>query len=110
MLKDWKYYGAWRRGSNKVRTCCMRLIVDGGSRTNVDAPQNGSQEEDLPLFVEDDMSDFDVDEILGGQNANEPAAENGEREKEVTAGEGQSNTRDEFEDEMDAMMDMDDLF
>lgn len=87
----------------------MGLIVDGVSGTIVDAPENGSQEEDLPLFVEDDMSDFDVDEILGRQKANETTTENGGHEKEVAEGEGQFNTRDEFEDEMDAMMDMDDM-
>jgi hypothetical protein len=56
------------------------------------------------------MSDFDMDEILGTQKPNETNTGNGGSEKEIAANETRENTRDEFEDEMDALMDMDDLY
>jgi hypothetical protein len=66
--------------------------------------------EDEPLFVDDDMSDFDMDEILGTQKPNETNTGNGGSEKGVVVSETRGNTRDEFDDEMDALIDMDDLY
>ena len=71
-------------------------------------------EDDEPLFV-DDMSDFDMDEILAGtQRQIETAA--GETHINGMAAGGtnkddaaKSVDRDEFEDEIDAMNDMDDF-
>jgi hypothetical protein len=60
--------------------------------------------------VEDDMSDFDMDEILGTQKPKEINTGNGESEKGVAATETRENTQDEFDDEMDALIEMDDLY
>jgi hypothetical protein len=60
--------------------------------------------------VDDDMSDFDMDEILGTQKPNETNTGNGGSEKEIAANETREDTRDEFEDEMDALIDMDALY
>jgi len=72
-------------------------------------------EDDEPLFV-DDMSDFDMDEILAGTQKQGETASTGETRTEAM-GAGETNKddsaklveRDEFEDEMDALNDMDDF-
>jgi replication fork protection complex subunit Csm3/Swi3 len=64
--------------------------------------------EDEPLFVDDDdMSDFDMDELLGTQKQRE-TMEAGKSSDDVAA--AKSAEKDEFEDEMDAMKDIDDFF
>ena len=55
----------------------------------------------------DDMSDFDMDDIMGSQEPRDPK-QNDETNKAATP--PSSATRDEFEDEMDAMNGMDDLY
>jgi ribosomal protein L12E/L44/L45/RPP1/RPP2 len=70
---------------------------------------------DEPLFVED-LSDFDMDEILVGTQKQSETRTSESGTDEVVAGEtgknesGKSVERDEFEDEMDAMNDLDDFF
>ena len=64
--------------------------------------------EDEPLFVDDDdMSDFDMDELLGTQKQRE-TMEAGKSSDDVAA--VKSAERDDFEDEMDAMKGIDDFF
>ena len=60
---------------------------------------------DEPLFVDDDLSDFDMDELLGTQKPTEAVEE--EKANEEVA---RSAERDEFEDEMDAMKDIEHFF
>ena len=62
------------------------------------------------MFV-DDMSDFDMDDIMGSQEppkAQEPKQADENDKSVVTA--TTATTRDEFEDEMEAMGEMDDLY
>ena len=77
---------------------------DGGGQREVE----GTKEEDEPLFVDDDMSDFDMDELLGTQKPTETTAA-GETTSERD-GAAKSIEQDEFEDEMDAMKDIGDFF
>ena len=64
--------------------------------------------EDEPLFVDDDdMSDFDMDELLGTQKQTETMEAGKSNDDVATA---KSAEKDEFEDEMDAMKDIDDFF
>jgi replication fork protection complex subunit Csm3/Swi3 len=72
--------------------------VDGTKEKNV---------EDEPLFVEDDMSDFDMDELLGTQKQTETTTEEKTSED---VGVVKSTEQDAFEDEIDAMRDIDDFF
>jgi len=68
-----------------------------------------SAEEDEPLFVDDDnMSDFDVDELLGMQKQTE--AMEGEKTDGDAGAAKSSPEQDEFEDEMDVLKDIDDFF
>jgi hypothetical protein len=74
------------------------------------AERNGTAGLDEPLFV-DDLSDFDMDDILQGtQKEGETSTgattidETRKDESAKTAG------RDEFEDEIDAMNDMEGFF
>ena len=72
-------------------------------------------ENDEPLFV-DDLSDFDMDEILAGSQKQSETRTGEMGTDGVVAGETNKDEsakfveRDEFEDEMDAMNDMDDFF
>jgi len=72
-------------------------------------------EDNEPLFVED-LSDFDMDEILAGSQKQSETRTGAKGTDGVVAGEinknesGKSVERDEFEDEMDAMNDMNDFF
>jgi replication fork protection complex subunit Csm3/Swi3 len=74
----------------------------------VEGTKEKDGEEDEPLFVDDDMSDFDVDELLGTQKPTETTAV-GETTSEV-GDDAKSIEQDEFEDEMDAMKDIGDFF
>ena len=71
-------------------------------------------EDDEPLFV-DDMSDFDMDEILAGTQRQIETAAGETRINGMAAGgtnkddAAKSVDRDEFEDEIDAMNDVDDF-
>ena len=67
--------------------------------------------EDEPLFV-DDMSDFDMDDIMGSQEPLKPLkplkqAADTDSSPVPT---GNSARQDDFEDEMEAMGEMDDLY
>jgi hypothetical protein len=70
---------------------------------------NPKPSEDEPLFV-DDLSDFDMEEILQeSRKATEKAAD-GEMTKEISTQEPSNTVElDEFEDEMDALNDVADL-
>src|SRR5277367_6250783 len=84
---------------------------EGGGSSGEQRDVEGTKErnvEDEPLFVEDDMSDFDMDELLGTQKQTETTAV-GETTSEGD-GAAKSIEQDEFEDEMDAMKDIGDFF
>lgn len=72
-------------------------------------------ETDEPLFV-DDLSDFDMDEILAGSQGQSESRTGETGTDGVVAGETNKDKstkfveRDEFEDEMEAMNDGDDFF
>jgi hypothetical protein len=68
------------------------------------ASVTAATEKDEPLFV-DDFSDFDMDEILQGTQTE---TMNGDTQKDNGA--AKPVERDDFEDEMDAMNDIDGLF
>jgi ribosomal protein L12E/L44/L45/RPP1/RPP2 len=73
------------------------------------------ENDDEPLFV-DDLSDFDMDEILAGTQKQNETRTGEAGTDEVVSDEtnmnesGKYGEKDEFEDEMDAMNDMDDFF
>jgi hypothetical protein len=81
---------------------------DGGGEGEVEGTKEKNAEEDEPLFVDDDMSDFDMDELLGTQKPTETTAV-GEK---MSGGDGAAKSieQDDFEDEMDAMKDIGDFF
>jgi hypothetical protein len=94
----------------------MWLIVAAGTEPVLDAPTarvEGAQDE--PLFVQDD-SDFDMDEFLQGSQEQNKAtstdASNGGEVATVTAGPEKTRhpERDEFEDELDALNEMDGFY
>ena len=81
---------------------------DEAEQGEVEGAKEKNGEEDEPLFVDDDMSDFDMDELLGTQKPTETTAA-GEKTSEGD-GDAKSIEQDEFEDEMDAMKDIGDFF
>ena len=83
---------------------------EGGGSSGEQRDVEGTKErnvEDEPLFVEDDMSDFDMDELLGTQKQTETTTE---EKKSDDVGVVKSTEQDAFEDEIDAMRDIDDFF
>ena len=81
---------------------------DEAEQGEVEGAKEKNAEEDEPLFVDDDMSDFDMDELLGTQKPTETTAV-GEKTSEGD-GDAKSIEQDDFEDEMDAMKDIGDFF
>lgn len=101
------------QGQNGLLTSLDKLMIaTETSRTEeewTEEPAPTTDKEDEPLFV-DDMSDFDMDDIMGSQeppNAQEPK-QTPETDKLVEP--GTASARDEFEDEMEAMGEMNDLY
>jgi hypothetical protein len=90
------------------------IIADEMSRTEEGRTEETSpatDKEDEPLFV-DDMSDFDMDDIMGSQEppeAQEPLKQAADT-NESPVPTDTSARQDEFEDEMEAMGEMDDMY
>ena len=86
----------------------LRVAVERQPESETQAREPGSGN-DEPLFVED-LSDFDMDEIIRGsqEKTNREANNDPLKNDSVEENARRSPVRDEFEDEMDAMHELDD--